>query len=64
MSDTDYVSSQDAADRLGYTRQHVRRLIRQKRLDGRKVGRDWIVLASSVERYLAERENFDLPLRT
>ncbi len=63
MDDSAYMSSQEAAARLGYTRQHVGRLIRQKRLDGQKLGRDWIVRRESVERCLAERANLHFPFR-
>lgn len=56
------IGSQDAADRLGYTRQHVRRLIRAGHLRGRKLGRDWFVDPDSVGAYLASLENHELPL--
>ena len=60
--DTNFLNCQEAAERLGYTRQHISRLVRTGRLLGRKVGRDWIVSSESVERYAAERENLSLPL--
>lgn len=62
MASDDYMSSVEAAERLGYTRQHVGRLIRQHRLEGRKLGRDWLVHRESVEQYMLERENLRLPL--
>lgn len=57
------VTSQGAADRLGYTRQHVRRLIRTGQLKGAKVGRDWVVDPDSIDTYVASLENHELPLR-
>ncbi|MGH7574517.1 MAG: DNA methyltransferase [Longimicrobiales bacterium] len=54
------LSSQETADRLGYTRQHVRRLIRTGQLRGHKVARDWVVDAESVDRYIAALENHEL----
>jgi len=59
---TDFITSAEAAERLGYTVQHVRRLIRQGTLEGEKMGRDWIVEARSVVNLLGKRENLSLPL--
>lgn len=39
----------EAALILGVTEQRVRFLIRRGRLEGRKLGRDWIVSRSDVE---------------
>ena len=57
------ISSSEAAKRLGYTVQHVRRLIRNGSLTGSKLGRDWLVDESSVNQLLAQRANLSLPLR-
>lgn len=59
----DMLTSRQAADLLGYTVQHVRRLVRSGTLRGIKHGRDWVVEKTSVEQYLADRENIRLPLR-
>jgi len=59
---TSFITSAEAAERLGYTVQHVRRLIRVGTLDGEKMGRDWIVEAKSVTGLLEKRENLSLPL--
>lgn len=56
------IDSQEAAKRLGYTRQHVRRLIREGQLRARKLGRDWFVEADSVDGYIAALANHELPL--
>jgi len=58
----EFISSASAADRLGYTVQHVRRLIRQGDLKGLKLARDWVVEATSVDEFLIRRENLNLPL--
>ncbi|MDT8370210.1 MAG: helix-turn-helix domain-containing protein [Longimicrobiales bacterium] len=55
------MTSIEAAHQLGYTVQHVRRLIRQGSLEGQKLGRDWVVDERSVERMLARRANLTLP---
>lgn len=62
MSQPAFVSTEEAARQLQYTPQHVRRLVREGRLQGEKVGRDWIVLANSIDEHQLARENMDLPL--
>jgi len=58
----DDLTSGEAAEQLGYTVQHVRRLIREGKLAGVKLGRDWIISTDSVHRYQADQNNLDLPL--
>jgi excisionase family DNA binding protein len=62
MVDTDFLNCQEAAQRLGCTRQHVSRLVRRGQLIGQKIGRDWIISRDSIKRYAARRENFALSL--
>lgn len=50
----DYISTQKAADVLGYHIDHVRRMLRQGDLEGLKVGITWLVLKASVEKYQIE----------
>jgi len=59
----EHLTTKDAAERLGYTVQHVRRLIREGRLRGSRVGRDWLVARDSVDRYVADRETLKLPIK-
>jgi len=61
MLDPSYVTSAEAARCLGYTIQHVRRLITDRKLQGFKIGRDWVVLKSSVEAFSAKDEYLQLP---
>ena len=56
------ISSAEAADELSYTVQHVRRLVREGRLTGYKIGRDWLVSRESVQAYLTSKANLPLPL--
>lgn len=60
VSQTQFVSTDEAAERLQYTPQHVRRLIREGRLDGEKVGRDWLVTSDSLSGYLIAKDNLRL----
>lgn len=61
MIDPEYITSAQAAEQLGYTIQHVRRLIGQGRLAGFKLGRDWVVSRTSVEAMAVKGELLDLP---
>lgn len=62
MVSSDQLTTRDAAKLLGYTVQHVRRLIREGRILGTRLGRDWLVDRESVRRYLANQETLDLPI--
>lgn len=59
----DFSTSIEAAEILGYTVQHVRRLIREGKLPGKKLGRDWMVERAAVEKFMASRDNLRLPLQ-
>ncbi len=60
--EADYLNCQEAAERLGCTRQHISRLARRGELTGRKIGRDWVVSRESVQQYATRRANLALPL--
>jgi len=51
MEDQSYITTKEAAERLGYTPQHTRLLIRQGKIEATKFGRDWMVVRESVESY-------------
>lgn len=58
-----HITSKEAAERLRYTIQHIRRLLRKGKLEGRKIGRDWMVAEDSVKQFASRQENLSLPLR-
>jgi excisionase family DNA binding protein len=60
--DTELMSSAEAAQELGYTVQHVRRLVREGRIAGQKLARDWVVRRRSVDEYVAARANLKFTL--
>lgn len=62
MDKQEYINTDEAAERLGYTSQHVSRLARNGGLEGRKIGRDWMILRESVDRRAAGKENYSLQL--
>ncbi len=47
----DYVTTAEAAERLGMWPKSVRNLLKAGRLHGLKVGRDWLVKKSSLAQY-------------
>ena len=52
---SDYITTQEASERLGVTADHVGHLLRAGKLKGFQLQRDWLVLKSSLERYLSHR---------
>ncbi len=49
MSNT-LLSTKEAAEKLGLSPDHVRRLLEQGKLEGKKLERDWVVLSLDYER--------------
>ena len=48
----DWISVKEAAEYTGYTVQHVRYLLREGKVDGRKFGRDWFTTKKALDTYL------------
>lgn len=48
------LSTVEAAEALGGTRQWVYKLIKRGELEAERIGRDWRVTRESVEKYLQE----------
>lgn len=44
------LSTKEAAIKLGLSQEHVRRLLEQGKIEGKKIGRDWIVLSLDYKR--------------
>ncbi len=49
----DYLPTPEAAKRANVSRLHIARLLRDKKLEGFQLGREWFVYVDSLERYLA-----------
>ena len=47
----DYLTTQDAAEKLGISRQRVLALIHADRLPATKAGRDWLILPDDLESF-------------
>lgn len=56
----DFMTVSEAAELLGYTLQHTRLLLRQGRLKGSKIGRDWMILREAVDEYSVRRVSIPL----
>ncbi len=48
----DYMTTQEAAEKLGYHVIYIRQMLRNKKLDGVKWGRTWFVSRISIKDYL------------
>lgn len=46
-----YVTTAEAAEIIGCVDSRVRQLLLDEKLEGEKVGRDWLVLKTSAETY-------------
>jgi excisionase family DNA binding protein len=49
----DYLPTPQAAKRANVSRLHIARLLRDKKLEGFQLGREWFVYIDSLESYLA-----------
>lgn len=59
---SNYLTSAEAANALGFSPDHVRNLIRRGKLKGEKLGRNWIVPVKELtkvkrKRFPREKEN-------
>jgi len=52
---TDYISTAEASQRYGLTQDYVAYLASKKVIVGLKIARNWLVLPSSIDAYLAHR---------
>jgi excisionase family DNA binding protein len=48
------LSTSEAAELSGLSREHIQRLLRQKLLEGMKLGHDWLLFEDSLEAFLAQ----------
>ena len=49
----EWISVKEAAEYTGYTRSHIRYLLRTGEVDGRRFGRDWFTTKKALDSYLA-----------
>jgi len=56
-----YMTTDEAAKLSGFTEQYIRKLIREKKIQGEKVRRDWILSRDSLEKFLATERKVGRP---
>lgn len=63
MPNGDYLNTKEAAEKWKVSEVYIRRLVREGRVRGRKVRRDWIIEAESLKQYmLGNRKRGPKPL--
>ena len=55
-SEIDYITASDAGRVVGYTSDYVARLAREKKVRGRRIGRQWLVDPQSLALFVADAE--------
>ena len=58
---TEWISVKEAAAYTGYTTRHIRHLLDQKLVEGRKFGRDWYTTKEALDKYLAHNPRGPYP---
>ncbi|SRR5579871_248602 len=53
-SDRVVLSTTEAMKQSGLSREHIQRLLRQKRVEGIKLGHDWLVFEDSLTAFLSQ----------
>lgn len=59
----DLISVPDAAKRAGVARNTIHRAVKDGKIKGRKIGRDWFVEVSDIERWQREAYRPDMARR-
>jgi hypothetical protein len=57
----DYITTDVAAKLSGFTEQYIRKLIRENKVDGRKIRRDWILRRDSLLKFLDSERKVGRP---
>lgn len=50
-----YITAAEAAETLGFSKDHVRKLINQGRIKAEKLGRNWIIEKKNLEKIHRQR---------
>jgi len=48
----DFISTEEAAEKLKYHVEHVRRMMREGSIEGVKIGRTWLVKREALDSYM------------
>jgi len=55
----DFITTQEAAEKLGYHVIYVRQMLRDEKLEGLKIGKMWLVQKESINKYLKNTVGMD-----
>jgi len=50
-----YMTTRQASDTYGLSDAHIRRLLEYGKVKGEKIGRDWVIRPSAMNRYMGNR---------
>ena len=56
-----FVTTKEAAEMLGVAQDHIRKLLGTSKMEGKKLGHDWIVYAPSLAKYLVNKSKRGRP---
>ena len=48
----EFISTEEAAEKLNYHVEHVRRMMREGSIEGVKIGRTWLVRRTALDRFM------------
>ena len=51
----EYITGAEAAKKLGFSADYVRKLIRTGKMDGQKIGRNWIINIEELKKITRQR---------
>ncbi len=54
MSMDDFIGTNEAVEKTGFTPDHIRKLVRFGKVAGKKIGRDWVIDTKSLEKYMVQ----------
>ena len=53
----DFISTEEAAEKLKYHVEHVRRMMREGSIEGLKIGRTWLIRREALDSYMKRTTN-------
>jgi excisionase family DNA binding protein len=56
MNSDGFWTTRELAEKTGLDQSHIRRLLIEGKISGRKIGRDWLIPDSEAQRWLGSRK--------
>ncbi len=57
MDIEDYISTREAGEKYGLSKEHIARMLKAGHLRGKKIGHDWLVYEPSLQEYKKQMES-------